>query len=335
MKTSTWKHQPDRRQTAGRLRALLVLGGLLATACTQRSVQRPEGSRTAVPSPSLERVEPSLSDRATVPTPSSSGPYLVNIRTDEVTPLRVGNRLGWPDVSRDGRRIAWSGGFVSKIDGSDIHRVGRAGTRPDWSPDGTKLASDTSTFGVDGSIVVLDVVSGRTRPVTTVGNAPYAADWSPDGTRILYLSPWGAEDREIRIVELATGADTRLRRLDGGPDDSPFDSATWSPDGRRIVYECGRTGICAMRADGSNMQSLCCPKDDHGTKQPQWSPDGTMIAYWSDGDVPDVYVLDLASGKERLIMESAEAPVWAGEDSLIVGVARCDFEPDGSGSCTF
>ncbi len=54
-------------------------------------------------------------------------------------------------------------------------------------------------------------------------------------------------------------------------------------------------------------------------KAPQWSPDGTMIAYWSDDeDVPVVYVWDLASRAERLIMVSAEAPVWAGDDTLIV-----------------
>jgi Tol biopolymer transport system component len=162
----------------------------------------------------------------------------------------------------------------------------------------------------------------------------YAADWSPDGTKILYLSPWGADLRDIRVVDLATGVDTRLRRVGGR--DSPWDSATWSPDGRRIVFEC-HTGICVMRADGSNMQKLtCCPIRDYGTQAPQWSPDGTtMIAYWSDQDIPDVYVLDLTTGVERLIMASAGEPVWVGPDTLIVRVARCHYEQDGSGGCTY
>jgi hypothetical protein len=49
-----------------------------------------------------------------------------------------------------------------------------------------------------------------------------------------------------------------------------------------------------------------------------------MIAYWCDAcsgkdeDFPNVQVRDLASGTERLIMESAEDPVWAGDDTLIV-----------------
>ncbi len=314
---------------------MLIVVMLGAAACTPRSADRQEGSRTPATSPSLGGVGAASLDKAALPTPSSSGYYLVNIRTGEITRLPVGNP-GWPDVSADGRLIAWAGGRVSKIDGFDLHRVGATGTRdwgpagamgtrPDWSPDGTMLAVDTSTFEVNGSIFIINLRSGHTRRVRTVGEAPYAAEWAPDGTRILYLSPRGVEDQEIRVVDLVTGVDTRLRRVDGSLGFPWGNLATWSPDGRRIAYECD-TGICSIRADGSHMQMLtCCPMVmDHSALAPQWSPDGTMIAYWCDGcsdsdeDASDVFVMDLASGRERLIMESAEDPVWAGEDTLIV-----------------
>src|SRR4029450_6971398 len=204
-------HRLDARPGLVLVIALLVVG-TLGAACTQRSVECREGSRTQVISPSIDRVGGSSMDKATIPTPPSPGPYLVNLRTGEVTRLLAGGRWaaaskGWPDVSPDGRRIAWADGFVSKIDGSDLQRVGAWGTRPDWSPDGTKLAVDSSTFRVDGSLFVIDPQSGDTCRVRTVGSAPYAADWSPDGTKILYLSPWGADLREIRVVDLATGVD--------------------------------------------------------------------------------------------------------------------------------
>ncbi len=302
---------------------LLVVVMLGAAACTQRSPERPESSRIPVMSPGLEGVGEASVDKAAVPTPPSPGYYLVNIKTGEIMRLPVGNP-GWPDVSTDGRLIAWAGVRVSKVDGSGLHQVGAMGTRPDWSRDGAKLAVDTSTLGVDGSIFIVDLRSGDTRRVRTVGEAPYAAEWSPDGTRVLYLSPWGAEDQEIRVVDLATGVDTRLRRVEGSLGFPWGNLATWSPDGRRIVYECD-TGICSIRVDGSHMQMLtCCPMVRYGALAPQWSPDGTMIAYWCDGcsdsdeDASDVFVMDLASGRERLIMESAEDPVWAGEDTLIV-----------------
>lgn len=173
---------------------------------------------------------------------------------------------------------------MSKVDGSGLHRSGAIGTRPDWSPDGTRLAVDTSTLGVDGSIFVVNLKTGDTRRVETVGKAPYGAEWSSDGTKILYLSPWGAtEDQEVRVVDLASGVDTRLRRADSSLDLPWGGSASWSPDGRRVAYECD-TGVCAMRPDASHMQMLtCCPMNvDHGTLAPQWSPDGAMIEYWCD-----------------------------------------------------
>jgi hypothetical protein len=74
-------------------------------ACTQRSVEEPEGSRTQVTSPNLEGVGSSSAKQAAVPTPSPPGYYLVNIKTGEITRLPVGNP-GWPEVSTDGRRIA-------------------------------------------------------------------------------------------------------------------------------------------------------------------------------------------------------------------------------------
>ncbi len=151
---------------------VLVVVMLGAAACTQRSAEGPEGSRTQITGPSLEGVGASPAEQAMVPTPSLRGQYLVDIRTGEVTLLPVGDRLAWPDVSADGRLIAWAGGFVTNVDGSDLHRVGAMGTRPDWgpvgpigtrpdwSPDGTKLAVDTSTLGVDGSIYVIYLGSG-------------------------------------------------------------------------------------------------------------------------------------------------------------------------------
>jgi hypothetical protein len=72
--------------------ALLVVA-MLGAACTQRSVECREGSRTRVISPSLDRVGGSSVDKATIPTPPSPGPYLVNLRTGEVTRLPVGRRL--------------------------------------------------------------------------------------------------------------------------------------------------------------------------------------------------------------------------------------------------
>src|SRR3954453_1366820 len=73
----------------------------------------------------------------------------------------------------------------------------------------------------------------------------------------------------------------------------------WSPDGTRIAFVRageGHTNIWVMNADGSGQVNLTpgpfgtgtsqCPDSNGGYGvSPTWSPDGTQIAYASNGDI--------------------------------------------------
>ena len=97
---------------------------------------------------------------------------------------------------------------------------GRFLYRPDWSPDGTRIA-----FGADDdddglmSILAIDVTSGEAQRLIRDGNGPA---WSPDGLRLIYKP---AGERQILFVADAGG--NRLYQL------TASDYNAWSPDWAR------------------------------------------------------------------------------------------------------
>jgi Tol biopolymer transport system component len=127
----------------------------MAVSCASGSSEKGGSNGGAVQSAGGKPTQPSSSprERALLPTPSSSGTYQVNLSSHEVTPVTGVRGADWADVSSRGRRVAFNGRdgmYVMNIDGSDLHllRTGRlSALRPDWSPDGRKLAFDTTHVG--------------------------------------------------------------------------------------------------------------------------------------------------------------------------------------------
>src|ERR671931_329660 len=108
-------------------------------------------------------------------------------------------------VRTDGAR---PGVYTLAADGSGATFL-TAGRRPDWSPDGKRLAVER-----DSGIWVVDVANGAE---TRVGRGSDPA-WSPDGGR---LAVWDGDG--VWILDLADGS-RRLVARGGEPD--------WAADGR-------------------------------------------------------------------------------------------------------
>lgn len=125
--------------------------------------------------------------------------------------------------------------------------------------------------------------------------------------QIAYLSGTGQEDRCVCILDLASGAVTRVGTgaCDGGP--------VWSPDGARLAFS-ARVGdglaIHTVRADGTELRSL--PHAKSWSRWPRWSPDGTRLAYNADDGAAlssGLMVYDLAT--------DTETPWAAGETGFL------------------
>jgi Tol biopolymer transport system component/predicted Ser/Thr protein kinase len=107
--------------------------------------------------------------------------------------------------------------------------------------------------------------------------------WSPDGSNLLYVGEAG-KTRKIFRKEFGSGQDSQLTR-----GDSDELQPTWSPDGKQVAF-------VRARQPGVKLQP------------------GDVFGQFDDGDV---WVLDLASGKESRLVENAFDPTYSPDGKLI------------------
>jgi Tol biopolymer transport system component len=267
--------------------------------------------------------------------------------------------------SPDGRRLSFSGGheradeiFVVNLDGSGVTRLTQPpGTRkrtqydwsedPNWSPDGTRIVFDGARDETDGygHIYVINADGTGKRQLTRGRVDQWMPAWSPDGRKILYEqfvgSQFAGSTKPARIDLYTINPDgSGRRKLTRVRNESNHCAcAVWSPDGSKIAYEGwgtnGKPDIYVMNADGTNRVQLTHHRARD--ENPDWSPDGTSIAFYSErpGNA-EVYIMRADGSQQTRVTHDPwydQAVRWEPAQSVVSvdGSLRAFPRPVGRG----
>ena len=196
---------------------------------------------------------------------------------------------------------------------------------------GERIAFESAT--TVRSIWTVDTDTGARLQLTDDTTDDYNPAWSPDRQYIALASARGGT-RSIWLVDVATLALTRVTD-DGGEDHNP----TWSPDGTRIGFRSDGRGAATVSLWAKDrllpfddQTAYIRLTDDGGSDYgPAWSPDGSTIAFYSQGTPRDntagdhVWAKDLSlpfdepTAYTRMTDDAGQtySPYWSPDGSTI------------------
>ncbi|HBM85649.1 MAG TPA: hypothetical protein DD423_02495 [Opitutae bacterium] len=196
-------------------------------------------------------------------------------------------------------------------------------TGPSWSPDGSKLLYTTYYKSGFPDIYMIDLSSGRKKPIATFKGTNSGGDFSPNG-RSIAMSLSGPGNAEIFVAD-SNGKNMRRLTTNKSLETSP----TWSPDGRRLVFTSdarGKPQLYEISANGGPMRRLPTNVSSY-CSEPAWNPvKDNLIAFTAAvGGGFQIALYDSASRSSKIltsVSHSAVEPVWLNDGRHLIFTQR-------------
>jgi dipeptidyl aminopeptidase/acylaminoacyl peptidase len=181
-------------------------------------------------------------------------------------------------------------------------------------PSGLQIAAATASETPRTQVWLLSLDGGEARRVTNLRNGVATFEWSPDGRRMVLTSRTGPSDARPPSSDVRHYKHMSYK----------FNDTGWFDDKRSHVF-------VVDVASGHPTQITF--GEDWNDTDPQWSPDGSTIAFVSDrtghafdeSRNTDVFVIDSAGGPIRKISDHPEedySPRWSPDGRQIAFLGR-------------
>jgi len=217
-----------------------------------------------------------------------------------------------PSWSPDGNTIVFarhgSGIYIGNIDDPNWRLVTNgAGLFPLLSPGGTQIAYVENPVGTVLWLSVVDITGEnhkRIRRLNDINDRPHT--WAPDGSQIAFCDNNG----KLYIFDLSSGNCEQITCKGKAKGIQVLD-VDWSPVGDKLAIAAEHMqGLWVMNIDGSSAKRITRAMD----RGPEWSPDGTQLAFHGLKNADwEIYIIDV-DGRNRkcLTMNNGTSmhPAW-------------------------
>ena len=183
-----------------------------------------------------------------------------------------------PDAAGDGRIAIDLAGdiWIVPPGGGDATRATAdqaSASRPRWSPDGQRIAFQSTEDGAH-SIWVQDLSGNRLHRISRDEAFEMHPEWHPDAERLVYARDETGTGFDLWEVDLPTGLHWRLSHRPGDETE-----AAWSSDGRDLLYIHHDQGSWSLilRRHGEPEETLLSTTDRIAA--PSWRPDGSLVTF--------------------------------------------------------